>query len=214
MIAKLSGLLDSVALDHLILDVNGVGYLVYASRKTLSNVPSAGEPLSLFVETQIREDAFNLYGFKDKAEQEWFKLLTSVQGVGAKAGLSILSVLPIDQIGFAIASGDKAAITQADGVGPKLAARILTELKDKVDKIDLGGTMVKASDMSSAAAGDQAGDKTLNSADSDAVSALVNLGYGRTEAYAAVRQAKDKSNDNELEVGTLIRLALKELASS
>jgi len=217
MIAKLSGLLDSVSLDHLILDVNGVGYLVFGSRSTLSKLPEKGGTVSLYIETQIREDAFNLYGFADKAEQEWFKLLISVQGVGAKAALAILGVVPVDQLGFAIASQDKAAITQADGVGPKLATRIVTELKDKVDKIEISAEDFAASgtkmDVQAAGATDTFGGSS--SIDNDAVSALVNLGYGRTDAFAAVRQAREKSNDNQPEdVGTLIRLALKELASS
>ncbi len=217
MIAKLSGLLDSVSLDHLILDVNGVGYLVFGSRSTLSKLPEKGGTVSLYIETQIREDAFNLYGFADKAEQEWFKLLISVQGVGAKAALAILGVVPVDQLGFAIASQDKAAITQADGVGPKLATRIVTELKDKVDKIEISAEDFAASgtkmDVQAAGATDTSGGSS--SIDNDAVSALVNLGYGRTDAFAAVRQAREKSNDNQPEdVGTLIRLALKELASS
>ena len=216
MIAKLSGLLDSVSLDHLILDVNGVGYLVFGSRSTLSKLPEKGGTVSLYIETQIREDAFNLYGFADKAEQEWFKLLISVQGVGAKAALAILSAVPVDQLGFAIASQDKAAITQADGVGPKLATRIVTELKDKVDKIEISAEDFAASgtkmDAQAVGAADASGGSSI---DNDAVSALVNLGYGRTDAFAAVRQAREKSNDNQPEdVGTLIRLALKELASS
>ena len=125
MIAKLSGILDSVAQSTLILDVNGVGYLVHASARTLAQAGQAGDPLSLLIETIVREDAFNLYGFREAAEQEWFRLLTSVQGVGAKAALAILSVSPPDQLGFAIAAGDKTALTRADGVGPKLALRIL-----------------------------------------------------------------------------------------
>ena len=218
MIAKLSGLLDSVSLDHLILDVNGVGYLVFGSRSTLSKLPEKGGTVSLYIETQIREDAFNLYGFADKAEQEWFKLLISVQGVGAKAALAILRAVPVDQLGFAIASQDKAAITQADGVGPKLATRIVTELKDKVDKIEISAEDFAASgtkmDAQAAGTADTSGGGS-SSIDNDAVSALVNLGYGRTDAFAAVRQAREKSNDNQPEdVGTLIRLALKELASS
>ncbi len=208
MIARLSGILDSAAQDFLILDVNGVGYQVFASGRTLSRVGGPGEALSLLINTQVREDAITLYGFVDAAEQEWFKLLTGVQGVGAKAALAILSVTPPDQLGFAIAAGDKTALTRADGVGPKLATRIVTELKDKAGKIDL-----------SAAAGKGAAAAIISSApdaasgiENDAVSALVNLGYNRSDAYKAVLSAQQKSNDNS-EINDLIKLALKELSA-
>lgn len=124
MISKLSGILDSVHENYLILDVQGVGYQVYASSSTLAQCVSVGEPLSLLIDTHVKEDYIKLFGFRGGAEQQWFRLLTSVQGVGAKAAMSILTACPPDQIGFAIAAGDKAAIQRADGVGPKLAARI------------------------------------------------------------------------------------------
>lgn len=201
MIGKLSGILDSVAQDSLILDVGGVGYYVHASSRTLSRAGQAGDTLSLLVDTHVREDAITLYGFLEAAEQQWFKLLYSVQGVGPKAALAILSACPPDQLGFAIASGDQAAIRRADGVGPKLATRIVTELKDKAGKIDLTPKAkgVKADAPHSAAGLDQ-----------DAVSALINLGYPRTDAYTAVLQAKQKANDNQ-SLQEIIRLALKEL---
>ena len=203
MIAKLSGIMDSAGTDFLILDVNGVGYQVFASGRTLSRVQK-GEPVSLLIDTQVREDHIHLFGFFDKAEQEWFRLLTSVQGVGAKVGMAILSVCPIDRLGFAIASGDAAFVRQADGVGPKLATRIVTELKDKAAKIDLAplpkaGKVTKIADEQPSA-----------NIESDAVSALVNLGYGRADAYSAVLQTRDKANDNLQE---LLKLALKELGS-
>ena len=204
MIAKLSGIMDSAGSDYLILDVNGVGYQVFASGRTLSRVQK-GEPVSLLIDTQVREDHIHLFGFFDKAEQEWFRLLTSVQGVGAKVGMAILSVCPIDRLGFAIASGDAAFVRQADGVGPKLAIRIVTELKDKATKIDLAplpkgtGKTVKSTE-----------DQPPATIESDAVSALVNLGYGRADAYSAVLQTRDKANDNLQE---LLKLALKELGS-
>lgn len=204
MIAKLSGIMDSAGQDYLILDVNGVGYQVFASGRTLSRVQK-GEPVSLLIDTHVREDHIHLYGFMDKTEQEWFRLLTSVQGVGAKVGMAILSTCPVDRLGFAIASGDAAFVRQADGVGPKLATRIVTELKDKAAKIDLAppqksaGKTVKIMEQVHPA-----------NVESDAVSALVNLGYGRADAYSAVLQVRDRANDNLSEI---LKLALKELGS-
>ncbi len=208
MIAKLSGILDSVAQDYLVIDCSGVGYLVHASPRTLSRVGQTGDPVSLLIDTIVREDAFNLYGFIDAAEQQWFRLLTSVNGVGAKAAMAILGVCPPDQLGFAIASGDAAAVRRADGVGPKIATRIVTELKDKAGKIDLAPKTAGAVSLQSAAAADHEN----SSVDNDAVSALVNLGYSRSDAYVAVANAKKKSNDNS-KVNDIIKLALKELAS-
>jgi len=204
MIAKLTGIIDTIAQGYLILDVNGVGYLVQASNRTLSRIGSKGDPASLIIETVIREDAFTLFGFADQAEQEWFKLLTSVQGVGAKAGLAILSVNTPDKIALAIAAQDKAAIQAADGVGPKLATRILTELKDKAANIDLAQQTVSYSEIASDEPQQESG------IDGDAISALVNLGYQRSDAFTAVTKAKAQANDNLQE---LIRLALKELSA-
>ena len=205
MISKLSGILDSVHENYLILDVQGVGYQVYASSSTLAQCVGTGEPLSLLIDTHVREEYIHLFGFKSAAEQQWFRLLISVQGVGAKAAMNILTACPPDQIGFAIAAGDKAAIQRAEGVGPKLAARILTELKDKAGKIDLA-----AKPKGVAVVGTPANEEA-SSTDQDAVSALVNLGYQRTDAYAAVMQAKQKANDNA-SVTDLIKFALKELS--
>jgi Holliday junction DNA helicase RuvA len=210
MIGKLSGTIDSFGEKHLILDVQGVGYLVNASSRTLSRIGKAGDVASLLIETQVREDAITLYGFMDAAEQSWFRLLTSVQGVGAKAGLAILTVCPPERLQIVIASQDKTGLTQADGVGPKLATRILTELKDKAANIDLGPgaqpAAVKAENITAPSA-----PETENSTlDQDAVSALINLGYGRADAYNAVMRAKAKANDN---LQDLIRLSLKELSA-
>ncbi|MFN3827495.1 MAG: Holliday junction branch migration protein RuvA [Micavibrio sp.] len=210
MIAKLSGILDHAGQDFLILDVSGVGYQVFASGRTLSRVQK-GEPVSLLIDTHVREDHIHLYGFMDKMEQDWFRLLTSVQGVGAKVGMAILSACPAERLGFAIASGDAAFVRQAEGVGPKLATRIVTELKDKAAKIDLApiakaptGKILKGQDKAAIASEDQ-----VSHIDSDAVSALVNLGYPRADAYSAVLQVREKANDNLQE---LLKLALKELA--
>ncbi|MEZ5813428.1 MAG: Holliday junction branch migration protein RuvA [Alphaproteobacteria bacterium] len=205
MIGKLSGIIDSFAPTHMILDVGGVGYLVNASQRTLGRIGQKGEPASLLIETAVREDAITLYGFIDAAEQSWFKLLTSVQGVGAKAALAILSVAPPEKIGLAIAAQDKTVFTQADGVGPKLATRILTELKDKAANMDLSPSSAAPAKFSTLET-----QTAADALDQDAVSALVNLGYARTDAYTAVARAKDKANDN---LQTLIRLALKELSA-
>lgn len=217
MFAKLSGILDSATEGALILDVQGVGYLVHASPRTLEQLGPVGESVSLLIDTNVREDAITLYGFKEAAEQQWFRLLTSVQGVGAKAAMAILGVCPPEQLGFAIASGDKAAVQRADGVGPKLALRILTELKDKAAKIDLQAKPVATNNAplsaSDGGAQSEAAEGIGNPLiDQDAVSALVNLGYGRSDAYQAVLSAKKKSNDNS-KLDDIIKLALKELAS-
>ena len=205
MIAKLSGILDSVALDALILDVNGVGYHVHASARTLSRAGQTGEPLSLHIDTHVREDAIALFGFIDAMEQQWFRLLYSVQGVGPKAALAILSACPPERLGFAIASGDAALLRQADGVGPKLATRIVTELKDEAAKMELAVPVAAAKSGKGSSAAAPA------SADNDAVSALINLGYSRSDAYEAVLNARKKSNDNN-NLNDIIKLALKELA--
>jgi Holliday junction DNA helicase RuvA len=207
MIAKLYGLLDSVFSDRLVLNVGGVGYEVFASRRTLSQAGQPGDTLALLIDTHVREDYIHLFGFSDAAEQQWFRLLTSVQGVGPKAGLAILGVCPVDRLGFAIASGDASLLRQADGVGPKLATRIVTELKDKAAKMDVSAPIVPKAKKGAAPIVDIAA-----SVDNDAVSALVNLGYQRTDAYSAVLQAKKKANDNST-LQDLIRLALKELSS-
>ncbi len=217
MIGKLTGIIDSVDTTNLILDVAGVGYVVNASGRTLSHIGNIGDKTSILITTQVREDAITLYGFSDAIEQGWFKLLTSVQGVGAKAGLSILSACPADQLGFTIASQDKAGLTRADGVGPKLATRILTELKDKAGALDLGGGADRVtSTHGGSESGSNAPQMDANGAkvDQDAVSALTNLGYASADAYKAVLQAKNKANDNEKDnLQVLIRLALQELSA-
>lgn len=208
MIGKLSGIIDSIFTDHLILDVSGVGYLVYCSPSTLARIGQKGDTVSLLINTQVREDAITLFGFPDAAEKQWFNLLTSVQGVGAKAGMAILGVCPPEQLGFAIASGDKAMLTRADGVGPKLAARILTELKDKAGRLPLSIPPASGGEVNVVNRGGE-----LHGIEHDAVSALVNLGYARTDAYSAVLQAKAKANDNERgDLQAIIKLSLKELS--
>lgn len=208
MIAKLTGVLDSTAADSLIINVNGVGYQVFASGRTLSRIGNAGDAVSLLIDTHVREDHIHLYGFADAAEQEWCRLLTSVQGVGMRVGMAILSACAPEQLAFAIAAQDATTLRQADGVGPKLATRIVTELKDKAAKMDLSTAKGKKA----APVKGVAPANTTVDIDSDAVSALVNLGYARTEAYTAVLQARQKANDND-NLQDLIRLALKELSN-
>jgi len=173
MIGKLTGIIDNIKGNQLLLDVNGVGYIVFASGRTLSKIGTKGDTCSVLIETNVREDHIHLYGFADAIEQEWFMILTKVQGVGAKVGLAILSVASPNDLSLAIAAQDKAVFTQADGVGPKLGTRIVTELKDKVGKIDL-----------SPAAQSPSSNTPVSNDDNthEALSALVNLGYGRSEA--------------------------------
>ncbi len=206
MIGKLSGIIDTFGSDYVLLDVSGVGYLVHCSPRTLQNAGQVGDPASFLIDTHVREDAINLYGFVDAGEQQWFRLLTSVQGVGARVGMSILGACPPERLGFAIASGDKAAVQAADGVGPKLAIRIVTELKDKAGKIDLSLSLPRQEKAQ--------GQKVVapTSIDNDAVSALVNLGYAKSDAFQAVLAAKQKANDNA-GLSDVIRLALKALSA-
>ena len=211
MIGKLKGILDSIGEDHVILDVNGVGYVAHCSSRTLQNLPGIGEALTLSIETYVREDMIRLYGFRDDLERDWFRLLQSVQGVGAKAALAILSVVAPDKLGFVIAAQDKAALTQADGVGPKLAARILTELKDKAGKVELSPETLSRVQSSSPIEQAEGGEGGVAQ---DAVSALTNLGYGRAEAFAAVMRVQGQANDNTREdLQAIIRMALKELSA-
>jgi Holliday junction DNA helicase RuvA len=192
----------------MILDVAGVGYVVHASRITLTKAGQTGDAASLLIETVVREDAISLYGFIDAAEKNWFKMLTGVQGVGAKAALAILSVCPPERLSMVIASQDKSMLTRAEGVGPKLATRIITELKDKTETIAFDRQKPVVS-----GAGPHIME-TGQDRSNDAVSALVNLGYGRSEAYSAVARAKQKvANEDEENLETLIRHALKELAT-
>ena len=206
MIARLKGLVDGIGDDWAVIDVNGVGYLVYCSRRSLGRLPGQGEAVRLEIETHVREDHIHLYGFSDIAERDWFRLLTTVQGVGAKVCLAILSVLEPDQLIQAIAAGDKTPITRANGVGPKLAQRIVTELKDKVGGFSLGGAALANENQASGAAAPK-----QDSATDDAVSALVNLGYGRSDAFTAVARVAGRE-DAPADVAGLIRAGLQELS--
>jgi len=208
MIAKLTGILDSAREGQAVIDVNGVGYLVFCSARTLASLPPRGQAASLAIETHVREDHIHLYGFANDAEREWFKLLTTVQGVGAKVALAILSVLSPTEIAQAIVAGDRTAVARADGVGPKLAQRVVTELKDKAGSIGLAhGVLVATATFGKPAEGAEE-DAEL----ADAVSALVNLGYKRVEAFGAVSSASRKLG-RKVAAADLIRAGLKELGT-
>lgn len=216
MIAKLRGMVDSYGEDYAIIDVNGVGYLVFASAKTLAKLVKGAE-VSLLIETVVREDSITLFGFADAWEKEWFNTLTKVQGVGAKVCLAILSVLSPMQLAQAISAQDKNSFTRANGVGPKLAARIITELKDKIVTIptvdmakELDVNMNPQTEANSVADVVLAQEGDPNKLE-DAISALVNLGYQRLEAYKAVNQVA--LNNPEADMSTLIKLALREFAN-
>ncbi len=206
MIARLTGRVDGTGKDWLVLDVGGVGYLVYCSARTLGSVAGGGDAVSLEIETHVREDHIHLYGFAEALERDWFRLLTTVQGVGAKVGLAILSALSPDNLTAAIAAGDAAPLTQASGVGRKLAGRMISELQDKVGDLALSSAIG-----TEAGAPVPAGIGPADQASRDAVSALDNLGDGRTEAFAAVARAAGKLGP-EAEVESLIRGGLGELA--
>jgi Holliday junction DNA helicase RuvA len=200
MIAQLSGRIEALADGTCIVDVNGVGYLVHASSRTLAALPQSPTPAKLLVETHVREDAILLYGFADSAERDWFRLLTTVQGVGGKVALSVLSALsPRDLVG-AIAAGDKTSLTRAPGVGARLAARLVTELRDKA------GAMPSSPGVGLPAATTQPAGPL-----EDATSALVNLGYRRPEALGAVSRAAERLGDGA-GLDALIREALREIA--
>ena len=204
MIGKLKGVIDSYGEDHVILDVHGVGYVVQCSTRTLQKLPRPGEAAALAIETQVREDAIRLFGFASDAERDWFRLLQSVQGVGSKVALAILSVLAPAELSSAIGLQDKAAVARAPGVGPKLAARIVAELKDKAPVF---GSVDPA--VARLAGEDEA--KAAPAPVRDAISALVNLGYARPQAAAAVAAAVKELGENA-EASALIRRSLKELA--
>ncbi len=222
MIAKLRGIIDTIGEDYCVVDVNGVGYLVFASSKTLARLIK-GKQFSLLIETVVREDSISLFGFYDAWEKEWFLTLTKVQGVGAKVCLSILSALSPSQLAQAVSAQDKNSFTRASGVGPKLAARLVTELKDKIVTIPVELTTRADLNPETAAEEPSATEETEVYEDAiqgrienpmkldDAISALVNLGYQRLEAYQAVNKANASQPDAD--VAALIKLALKEFAS-
>jgi holliday junction DNA helicase RuvA len=204
MIGKLKGIIDSYGADYVILDVAGVGYQVHCSARTLAALPGPGEAATLSIETYVREDQIKLFGFAGDIEREWFRLLQTVQGVGAKVALSVLGTLKVSELANAVAMRDKALVARAPGVGAKVAERIVTELKDKAPEFAaLDPAVIRLSD----ALEDKRAPKPI----ADAVSALINLGYGQPQAAAAIAAAARNAGE-AADTATLIRQGLKELA--
>lgn len=217
MIGKLTGRIEYRAVDHILIDVRGVGYLVYCSERTLAGLPPVGEVAAIYTDMLVQETNLQLFGFTTLAEKEWHKLLTSVQGIGAKASLAILGALGPDGVGRAIALGDWNAVKAAKGVGPKIAQRVVLDLKDKAPAMmAMGGTVAEALGEQDAevieapAPRKKAAPAPNASAQSEALSALSNLGYAPGDAAGAVAQAAGEAPDAE--TTTLIRAALKLLA--
>jgi Holliday junction DNA helicase RuvA len=206
MIGKLKGIIDSYGEDFIVLDVNGVGYLVHCSMRTLQELPGAGQPATLSIETHVREDQIRLFGFLSDVEREWFRLLQTVQGVGAKVALSVLSTLKPGDLASAIALRDKAMVARTPGVGPKVAERIVTELKDKAPAIAL---------QRSSATGERVGGlQAPNPVEADAIAALLNLGYSQVAAAEAVARAgrTHPASAEPPALDVLIRESLRQLA--
>jgi Holliday junction DNA helicase RuvA len=204
MIGKLRGVIDTYGEDCVIVDVGGVGYVVHCSARTLQALPSVGEAVMLSIETHVREDQIRLFGFLSDMEREWFRVLQTVQGVGTRVALSVLSTLKPGELASAVATRDKGLIARAPGVGPKVAERIVTELKDKAPAF----TSIDPAVVRLAGAFE---DRRAPQPVADAVSALVNLGYGEPQALAAIAAAT-RSAGEAADVAKLIRLGLKELA--
>ena len=210
MIAKLRGILDSTGDGWVVVDVSGVGYMLFCGARTLAALPLKGEVVEFAVETHVREDHIYLYGFATNAEREMFQTLTTVQGVGAKAGLAILSALSASQVAQAIAAGDAGAFKKVGGVGPKLAARLVTELRDKLPVLPFPGRQ----SVRALAAGGKRGNGAVGAnIVEEAVSALVNLGYGRTDAFGVVTRAAQVAGDT-VTLPALIRISLRELGGA
>ena len=199
MIAQLTGLLTQMDADRCVIDVGGVGYLVQASTRSLSSLPRPPEIARVLVETVVREDAILLYGFAEAAERDWFRLLTTVQGVGAKVALGILSALSARELIAIIAAGDRASLTRAPGVGPRLADRILSELKDKAGGMPSGGAPGIAAPV------------VGGGVEADALAALAGLGFRRAEAHPVVQRIVQRLGDGA-RLDAVIRDSLKELA--
>jgi Holliday junction DNA helicase RuvA len=213
MIGKIAGILEYCSTDHVLIDVRGIGYLVYVSNRVMVSLPSNGEPVALYTDLLVREDNLQLFGFTTLVEKEWHRLLMSVQGIGAKASLAILGALGADGVSRAIALGDWNALAKAKGVGPKTAQRVAIELKDKAPGVmAMGGTVAEAmgDEVIEAAPKRRSPVPKANPAQSETLSALANLGYAPGDAAGAVAQAAGA--DPDADTSALIRAALKLLA--
>jgi len=203
VIGKLKGIVDEIEEDHVVLDVHGVGYRAFCSARTLARLPASGEAAVLYIDTHVREDAIRLYGFLSAGERQWFRLLNSVQGVGAKVALSILGLLSPDELSLAIAREDKAVLARASGVGKRLAERLVVELRTAAGSMPIAANVTMPESYTAPSARDPVA--------ADAMSALMNLGWAEAQARAAVTAARSGAGE-EATAATLIRLALKELA--
>lgn len=206
MIGKLSGTIDSIGEDFIVIDVHGVGYVVHCSARTLSHLPRIGETVSLAIETHVREDAIKLYGFTSEAERDWFRLLQTVQGVGAKVALAVLGSLSADELAAAILRQDKTQISRAPGIGPRLAARLAAELKDKVP-----ASLSLRHGVAQTSAEGVIDERAEPAAAQDAVAALLTLGYARPQATDAIEGARRRLGE-AADTAALVRQALRQLS--
>ncbi len=222
MIASLKGVLTSIGKSDIILEVNGIGYLLNVSSKLISSLGDVGSNLSLFTDLQIKDDKIVIYGFVNSSEQSFFKLLQSVQGVGPRAALSLLSTLSVDEVVLAISSGDKTMLSRADGIGPKVAGRIASELLDKVSVFNISNSIINTDNKFNKNEQDKLNfqendyDGNISMIVEDIISALINLGYGRSEVFSVVMKIKNdfsyKKQNKLFTVNTIVPIALKELS--
>ena len=222
MIASLKGVLTSIGKSDIILEVNGIGYLLNVSSKLISSLGDIGSNLSLFTDLQIKDDKIVIYGFVNSSEQSFFKLLQSVQGVGPRAALSLLSTLSVDEVVLAISSGDKTMLSRAEGIGPKVAGRIASELLDKVSVFNISNSIRNTHNKFNKNEQDKLNfqendyDGNISMIVEDIISALINLGYGRSEVFSVVMKIKNdfshKKQNKLFTVNTIVPIALKELS--
>jgi len=222
MIASLKGVLTSIGKSDIILEVNGIGYLLNVSSKLISSLGDIGSNLSLFTDLQIKDDKIVMYGFVNSSDQTFFKLLQSVQGVGPKAALSLLSTLSVDEVVLAISSGDKTMLSRAEGIGPKVAGRIASELLDKVSVFNMSSSIKDKDNKFNNNEQDKLNfqendyDGNVSMIVEDTISALINLGYGRSEVFSVVMKIKNdfshKKQNKLFTVNTIVPIALKELS--
>jgi Holliday junction DNA helicase RuvA len=222
MIASLKGVLTSIGKSDIIIEVNGIGYLLNVSSKLISSLGDIGSNLSLFTDLQIKDDKIVMYGFVNSSDQTFFKLLQSVQGVGPKAALSLLSTLSVDEVVLAISSGDKTMLSRAEGIGPKVAGRIASELLDKVSVFNMSSSIKDKDNKFNNNEQDKLNfqendyDGNVSMIVEDTISALINLGYGRSEVFSVVMKIKNdfshKKQNKLFTVNTIVPIALKELS--